>query len=78
MKQQTTIAIGQSVVVKRPKEPNENKRFNGRKGTVVRLNKNSRPESDTGLWYVKLHETDKAKESIELFWGHQLERIDPP
>jgi hypothetical protein len=68
----STLVPGSQVVVKKPVLPHEKSRYAGRSGVVVRLNGNSHPRKDTGLWYVRLDATDRAIETTETFWGSQL------
>lgn len=67
------IEIGKRVQIGEKSRPCEKDRYQGRSGTVVRLNGCSVPEQDGGLWYVEIDATDKYEAAIDTFWGSQLQ-----
>lgn len=71
------IQIGMRVRVKREQPGRIGKpKCPGRVGVVTALNNRSRPAEDSGLWYVDLEATTRAKVRSDTLWGRELEAIE--
>lgn len=71
LEQSAVVTIGTRVRVKREKVLLCGPRYPGRIGTVVAENEFGR--SSGGLWYVRLDETKRARESTQTFFTSELD-----